>query len=456
MNFPADFTWGVAAAAYQIEGAAALDGRAPSIWDVYTHQPGNIFEGHTGDVACDHYHRYAEDVALMRDLGVSAYRLSLSWPRIIPDGTGAANAKGLEFYDRLIDALLAAGITPWVTLYHWDLPQALQQRGGFLNREFVEWFGAYATIVAQRLGDRVKHWMTFNEPPCSIGLGLQEAVHAPGLKLSFRECLLGAHHLLLAHGTAVQALRAGCRDRVKVSLALTGRERIPATESATDIEAARRDYFACHDRSMWNLSWWGDPVYLGHYPEEGLRAFGADVPAFTDADLKLIAQPLDFMGYNCYSGWLVRARADGTPEQAPGGWGIGNPRGTLSWLNVAPSAPYWAARMQHERYGLPVVFTENGFCNTDFVHLDGQVHDPQRIDFMARYLATIGRALKDGVPVAGYFYWSVLDNFEWKEGYKDRFGLIHVDYQTQKRTPKDSYAWYRETIRARGANLPVT
>lgn len=453
MSFPKDFTWGVAAASYQIEGAATADGRGPSIWDVFSHQPGHVFEGHTGDVACDHYHRYAEDVALMRGLGVGAYRLSLAWPRILPDGLGAPNAKGLEFYDRLIDALLGAGITPWVTLFHWDLPQALQQRGGFLNPEFPQWFADYAALVARRYGDRVKHWMTFNEPPCSIGLGLQEGVHAPGLKLSFRECLLGAHHLLLAHGRGVQALRAGGQP-AKISLALTARERIPATASAADIEAARRDYFACRDRSLWNLSWWGDPVFLGHYPVEGLEAFGAEVPKFTDADMKTIAQPLDFAGYNCYSGWRVRAKADGSPEPVPGSWGIGNPRGTLSWLNLAPAAPYWAARFQHERYGLPVAFTENGYCNTDFVHLDGGVHDPQRIDFMARYLATLRRACAEGIPVAGYFYWSVMDNFEWKEGYKDRFGLIHVDYQTQKRTPKDSYYWYRDLIRSAGLTLP--
>lgn len=455
MSFPEKFTWGAAAAAYQIEGAATIDGRHPSIWDVFTHQPGKIFEGHTGDIACDHYHRYAEDVALMSKLGIDAYRLSLAWPRILPDGTGTPNERGLEFYDRLIDTLLAANITPWVTLYHWDLPQALQQRGGFLNRDFVEWFGDYAALIANRYGDRVKHWMTFNEPQCSIGLGLHEGLHAPGLKLSFRECLRGAHHLLLAHGRGVQALRAGSRGPAKISLALTSRERIPASDSTNDIEAARRDYFSCHERNLWNLSWWGDAVYLGHYPTVGLEKFGADAPAFTDADMRLISQPLDFNGYNCYSGWRVRAKADGSPEKVPESWGIGNARGTLPWLNVAPAAPYWAARFQHERYGQPVVFTENGFCNTDFVHLDGKVPDAQRIDFMTRYLAAIQRACAEGIPVAGYFYWSVMDNFEWSEGYKDRFGLIHIDYQTQVRTPKESFHWYSQLIRARGTTLPV-
>jgi len=454
MSFPKDFTWGVAAAAYQIEGAVATDGRGPSIWDVFTHEPDRIFENHNGDIACDHYHRYAEDVALMREMGAQAYRLSLSWPRIMPEGTGRVNEAGLAFYDRLIDSLLAAGITPWVTLFHWDLPHALQLRGAWNNREIVEWFGDYAGIVAERLGDRVKHWMTINEPPVVIGLGYQEGVFAPGHKLNYQECLLGSHHLLMAHGRATQALRARCRGPIKVSLAHTSRERIPATNSAADLEAARRDYFACTKKDMWNLSWWMDPVHLGHYPHDAAEAFGADMPKVTEADMKLIAQPVDFTGYNCYSGWLVRAKPDGSPERVPGSWGIGNARGTLPWLHIAPDATYWAARFIHERYKLPVVFTENGFCNTDFVHLDGQVHDPQRIDFLARYLGAMKRAVAEGVPVAGYFYWSVMDNFEWKEGYKDRFGLIHVDYQTQKRTPKDSFYWYRDVIRANGANLP--
>ncbi len=453
MAFPKNFTWGAAAAAYQIEGAWNEEGRKPSIWDVFSQTPGKTFDGHTGNVACDHYHRFREDVGIMRDLGLQAYRLSLSWPRILPDGTGRPNEKGLAFYDQLIDALLAANITPWVTLYHWDLPEALQLRGGFLNREIVDWFGEYAALVASRLGDRVKHWMTINEPPCVIGLGHQDGVFAPGLKLPFADCLLGAHHLLMAHGRGVQALRAGCRGPVKISIAQTARERVPATDTAADIEAARKDYFASHAKTMWNLSWWADPVVLGRYPEDGLKAFAADLPEITDADMALIGQKIDFLAYNCYSGWPVRAGANGEPEKVSGGWGMGNPRGTLPWLEIAPLAPYWAARFQTERYQLPLVFSENGYCNTDFVHLDGAVHDPQRIDYVRRYLRGIKRAIDEGVPVDGYFYWSILDNYEWAEGYKDRFGLVHVDYATQKRTPKDSAAWYRECIRTGGANV---
>jgi beta-glucosidase len=453
MPFPSNFTWGAAAAAYQIEGAVAEDGRAPSIWDIHTHQPGRIFEGHTGDIACDHYHRWPEDVALMRNLGAKAYRMSISWSRVIPQGTGKPNPKGLAFYDKLFDGLLEAGITPYVTLFHWDLPNALQRRGGFQNRDMVEWFGEYAALIAARYGDRVKNFMTINEPPCVVGLGLLDGMFAPGYKLPHAECLLAAHHLLMAHGRAVQALRAGCEGKIKVSIAHTARERIPATESKRDIEAARRDYFASTNRDMWNLSWWADPVMLGKYPEDGLKAFGAEVPEIRTGDMKLISQKIDFLSYNCYSGWRVRADAKGNPEKVANGWGIGNPRGTLPWLQVAPLALYWAARFQTERYKLPIAFSENGFCNTDFVHLDGKVHDSQRIDYLARYLGGLKRAADEGIPLAGYFYWSILDNFEWCEGYKDRFGLIHVDYQTQKRTPKDSYYWYREVIRRNGTNL---
>jgi len=453
MSFPSNFTWGAAAAAYQIEGAAAEDGRAPSIWDVFTHQPGKIFEGHNGDTACDHYHRWPEDVGHMRNLGLKAYRMSISWSRVIPQGTGKPNPKGLAFYDKLFDGLLEAGITPYVTLFHWDLPNALQRRGGFQNRDMVEWFGDYAALVAARYGDRVKNFMTINEPPCVVGLGLLDGMFAPGYKLAHSECLLAAHHLLMAHGRAVQALRAGCEGKIKVSIAHTARERIPATESKRDIEAARRDYFSCTNRDMWNLSWWADPIMFGQYPEEGLKAFGAEVPEIRAGDMKLISQKIDFLAYNCYSGWRVRAGADGKPEKIANGWGIGNPRGTLPWLQVSPPALYWAARFQTERYKLPIAFSENGFCNTDFVHLDGKVHDSQRIDYLARYLGGLKRAADEGIPLAGYFYWSILDNFEWCEGYKDRFGLIHVDYQTQKRTPKDSYYWYREVIRRNGANL---
>ena len=445
-GFPKNFTWGSATAAYQIEGAWNRDGKGPSIWDEFTHQPGRIFENHTGDTACDHYRLWRDDVRLLRDLGVDAYRLSLAWTRILPSGTGKPNAKGLAFYDRLIDALLAAKITPWVTLYHWDLPLALQRQGGFLNRDMVEWFGDYAALVADKFGDRVNRWITINEPQVVTGLGLQDGVHAPGLKLPYADCLRAAHHVLLSHGRAVQALRAGCRGKVKISLANCGPVALPHTNSRRDIAAARQLYFASTTANMWNLAWWADPVVFGRYPADGLKAHAAHLPEIRDGDMKLISQPIDYLALNCYNGFPVRAGKSGQPERVPGGWGTGNPRGTLPWLEISDSALYWSARFQTERYRLPLVFTENGLCNTDFVHRDGAAHDPQRIDFLARYLGGLQQAVREGVPVEGYFYWSLLDNFEWAEGYKDRFGLVHVDYQTQKRTPKDSYHWYRDLI----------
>lgn len=446
MRFPQNFVWGAATSACQIEGHFATDGKGRSIWDDFVEQPGKIFENQRIDPACDHYVRFGEDVALMQQLGLHAYRFSISWPRVLPNGTGQPNEKALAFYDRLIDRLLEAGIEPWLTLYHWDLPSALQQRGGFLNRNMVDWFGEYAALAAQRFGDRVKHWITFNEPPAIVGLGHQDGVHAPGLKLPFRDCLLAAHHLLMAHGRGVQALRRGCRGPVKISLAQTAREPIPADTQPETIEAARRAYFGCVRKDCWNLAWWADPILFGRYPADGLATFANDLPELAESDFELISQPIDFLAYNCYSGWPVRTDESGNPVPVPGGWGTGNSRGTLPWLHIAPDAAYWAARFQTERYRLPLVFTENGLCNTDFVHLDGAVHDPQRIDFLARYLGAIQRAANEGVPVAGYFYWSLLDNFEWAEGYKDRFGLVHVDFATQKRTPKDSFAWYRDLI----------
>jgi beta-glucosidase len=450
MSFPKDFTWGAAAAAYQIEGAWDTDGRGPSTWDVFSQTPGRIFENHNGNVACDHYHRWREDIALMKQLGIKAYRLSLSWSRIIPEGVGAVNEPGLQFYDDLIDGLLAAGIEPWVTLFHWDMPQALQAKGGFLNRDVAEWFGDYATLVAQRLGDRVNHWMTINEPPVIVGMGYQEGVFAPGIKESHANCLLAAHNLLRAHGRGVQALRTHAQGPQQISIAHTAREPVPATDAPEDVAAAKALYFSSTAERMWNLAWWADPIVFGTYPEDGLTAFAGKLPVITDEDMALISQPIDYLAHNCYSGFPVKADADGRAVEVPGGWGTGNARGTLPWLNVAPQAIYWSARWQTERYQLPLVFSENGLCNTDWVHLDGKVHDPQRIDFVTRYLTAIDRAIGDGADVRGYFYWSILDNFEWAEGYKDRFGLVHVDYTTQVRTPKDSFYWYRDVIKRGG------
>jgi len=449
MPFPSNFTWGTAAAAYQIEGAWNEDGRGPSCWDTFSQTPGKIFENHNGNVACDHYHRWRDDVALMQQLGVKAYRLSISWPRVLPEGIGAVNAAGLQFYSDLIDGLLEAGIEPWVTLFHWDLPQALQDKGGFLNPEISEWFAEYATVMARRLGDRVNHWMTLNEPPVIVGMGYLQGRFAPGRKESHADCLLAAHNLLKAHGRGVQALRAHGHGAQQISLAQTAREPIPVSDDAADIAAARARYFSSTARQLWNLAWWADPIVFGQYPEDGLAAFAGELPKITDADMELISQPIDFIAYNCYSGFPVKANAEGVAVEVENGWGIGDARATLPWLYLVPDAIYWATKWQYERYQLPVVISENGMCNVDWVQRDGSVPDPQRIDFVHRYLSAMERSIDEGTDVRGYFYWSILDNFEWAEGYKDRFGLIHVDYTTQVRTPKDSFYWYQDVI-ARG------
>ncbi|WP_437682536.1 GH1 family beta-glucosidase [Sorangium sp. So ce131] len=448
--FPPDFQWGAATAAYQIEGAASEDGRGPSVWDVFSKKPGKVFEGHTGDVACDHYHRYKEDLGLLSELGVKSYRFSVSWPRVIPEGTGKVNPKGLDFYDRLVDELLRLGISPMCTLFHWDFPQALQDRGGFLERDVAEWFADYTTVVAKRLGDRVRWWVTQNEPQAFIGNALLDGNFAPGLKLPYPQYLTAAHNQMRAHGKQVDALRAAVKD-AKVAYVLATQVQRPATEDPADIEAAREAIFSVYERHPWNNAWWISPVLEGRYPESGLKLFGADMPEFPAKDFDEIKRPLDYLGLNMYSAGTWRQGKDGRPERltSPPGY----PRGTLDWLQVVPSTLYWGTRFFWERYKLPMGITENGTCTRDQVFLDGKVHDPQRIDFMHRYLLGLARAVKEGVPVLGYWAWSLLDNFEWAEGYRERFGLVYVDYATQRRIPKDSFSWYKEVIATSGRSL---
>lgn len=452
--FPVDFAWGAASSSYQIEGAADADGKGLSVWDTFCREPGKVWEGHTGEVACDHYHRYREDVALMAAMGLKAYRFSISWPRVLPQGTGAVNEAGLDFYDRLVDALLKAGIEPWVTLFHWDYPTALYHQGGWLNPKSADWFAEYSRAVVRRLGNRVKHWITFNEPQCFVGVGHEIGRHAPGLKLSRAETLLAAHHVLLAHGKAVQVIRAECAGPVQVGWAPVGVVTQPETERPEDVEAARQVMFSAANPMgwsvHWNTTWWADPLLKGAYPEDGLRYFGADAPRFTAAEMQTMAQPIDFFGANIYNGQTYRAGADGKPEKVDQPPGF--PIHLLEW-KVTPGALYWGPRFLYERYGLPIVITENGASCHDWVSLDGKVHDAQRIDFTARYLRELARAMADGVDVRGYMHWSILDNFEWAEGYKHRMGLIHVDFTTQVRTLKESAKWYAEVIRTHGAAL---
>jgi beta-glucosidase len=448
--FPQGFRWGAAAASYQIEGAANEDGKGQSVWDMFCRRPGAVWEGHTGDVACDHYHRFREDVALMKRLGLKAYRLSIAWPRLLPEGVGGESEAGIGFYDRLIDELLGAGIEPWITLFHWDFPLSLYYRGGWLNRDSAEWFGDYAELVAKRFSDRVRHFMTLNEPQVFIGAGHMEGRHAPGDKFPFREVLLAGHHVLLAHGQAVRALRASARQPLSIGFAPVGLPNLPLTETREDVLAARTATFSVTAQTAWTNTWWMDPVYLGSYPEDGLALYGADAPEIRAGDMELIAQPLDFFGANLYQGSSVRA-GDNGPEHVARA--VGSPLTAFEW-SVTPDVMYWGPKFFWERYRKPIVVTENGISCRDWIALDGKVHDPDRIDFTARHLLALRRAIGEGVPVDGYFHWSFIDNFEWAHGYKHRFGLIFCDYATQRRIPKDSAEWYAQVIASNGASLP--
>ena len=446
--FPKDFVWGGAASSYQLEGAASRDGGGASVWDMLCRQPGKVVNGDSGDIACDHYHRYREDVGLMAAMGLQAYRLSVSWPRVLPQGVGAVNAKGLDFYSRLVDALLEHGITPWVTLFHWDFPYALYCRGGWLNRESADWFADYSAIVVDKLSDRVAHWVTLNEPQCFIGMGHLDGTHAPGLQMGVAEVLLAAHHALLAHGQAVQVIRARAKIPPLVSAAQAGTVSMPDTDQPEDIAAARSSMFSIREKRFFNNSWFSDPMILGRYPEDGLKLFEADMPAVQGGDLATIQQPLDYFGANIYSGNYIRATPGGGFEA---GMDRAAPVTTMGWP-ITPEALYWGPRFFHERYRLPIVITENGMASDDRVE-HGRVHDQQRIEFLQDYLSQYGRAIAEGVPALGYFLWSIMDNFEWAEGYAKRFGLIHVDYATRQRTLKASAHWYRQMIAANGGNL---
>ncbi|MBN2447400.1 MAG: beta-glucosidase [Phycisphaerae bacterium] len=451
MAFRNDFAWGAATAAYQIEGAHEADGKGPSVWDMFCRRPGAVRNGDTGNVACDHYGRWQDDVALMREMGLNAYRLSISWPRVLPEGRGTVNERGLAFYERLIDALRDANIEPMVTLFHWDYPYALYRRGGWLNPDSPRWFADYARLVVERLSDRVRDWVTLNEPQVFIGDGHHGGKHAPGLRLPLDEVLLAGHNALLGHGLAAQAIRAAARSPVNVGIAMAVSVKIPASDSAADVSAARQALFAAQPGGCWCNGWWLDPVAHGRYPEESLRLHEATAPRVAPGDMETIAQPLDFVGYNIYTAEHIRAGADGQPVSVPRA--PGHPHSLFNWP-IDPENLYWGPKLLYETYPVPLHITENGMSNIDWVSVDGACHDPQRIDMTARSLAALSRAADDGVDVRGYYHWSLMDNFEWAEGYHQRFGLVHVDYATLKRTPKDSAKWYRQVIATNGANLP--
>lgn len=447
------FVFGAATSSYQIEGAFQEGGKGLNIWDVYVREKGKIYNGHTGDIACDHYHRFREDVALMKEIGLQAYRFSINWARILPDGIGAVNQEGIRFYKELIEELKKNEIEPYITLYHWELPYELYKKGGFMNPEFVEWFGYYAKVVAENFSDQVKYFFTFNEPQCFIGLGFLNGEHAPGLKVPVKDTFLMAHHVLMAHGRAVQMLRQYAKQNIEIGYAPTGTMSYPATEKEEDIEAARQHLFGINEDSnnwTWNVAWWSDPILKGQYPEEGMERYREYLPNIKESDLKLISEPIDFYGQNIYNGKCIRMGNDGKPEEVKRYEGF--PKTAMGWP-ITPECLYWGPKFLYERYQKPIYITENGLSCHDVISLDGKVHDPNRIDFLARYLGQVKKAKEDGVDIRGYFQWSLMDNFEWACGYNERFGLIYVDYNTQKRILKDSAYWYQTTIKTNGENL---
>ncbi|MGC9665910.1 GH1 family beta-glucosidase [Planosporangium sp. 12N6] len=434
----AEFVWGVATSAYQIEGAVAEDGRSPSIWDTFCRVPGAIAGGDTGDVACDHYHRWPEDVELMRRLGVDSYRFSVAWPRVIPGGTGAVNASGLDFYDRLVDALCAAGIRPFVTLYHWDLPQALQDRGGWPARDTAYALADYAAVVGARLGDRVADWFTINEPLCSAWIGHLEGTMAPGER-DLRRAVPAAHHLLLGHGLAVAALRASSPGPVRVGAVVNLSPVEPASDDPRDVAAARRS-------DGHTNRWWLDPLYGRGYPADMVAEYGF-APPVRDGDLDVIATPTEHVGLNYYFRQVVVDDPDGPAPRARQVPVSGAHQTAMDW-EVHPDGLEELLLRLHREYAAPTIYvTENGAAFADSVTADGTVEDKERLSYLEDHVAATRRAARAGVPVAGYFAWSLLDNFEWAYGYDKRFGLIHVDYDTQRRTVKASGHRYAEMIR---------
>ncbi len=442
--FPKEFVWGAASAAYQIEGAWNEDGKSDSIWDVFCRKPGAIFRGQNGDVACDHYHRWKEDVALMRELGLKAYRFSVSWPRVLPDGTGAVNEKGLQFYSDLVDELLKNGITPYVTLFHWDMPMAIYNRGGMMNTEFPQWFAEYAVTVVKHLGDRVKNFITFNEPSVFMCGFMNGKTHAPGLKMSLSETIPMGHHLHLAQASAYRAKKTCGFADLRISLAVTGLFYYPAAESTADVDAARRaqmEYVTCDWFNF--VPFWLDPLVFGTYPADVCKKFGSYLPRDWQKQISAMKGTLDWIGLNYYNGFRWSA-SDGLMDAAPGA-----PRNVSGW-DVTPCGMKWVLRFLYDRYHTPILITENGMSCHDWISLDGKVHDPNRIDFIQRYLQSVHATIEFGVNVLGYFCWSIMDNFEWSMGYSERFGLIYVDFETQTRTIKDSGYWYRAVMESNG------
>jgi beta-glucosidase len=435
-TFPEDFRWGAATASFQIEGAAHEDGRGESVWDRFAATPGKVRSGDTGEIACDFYHRYPDDIALMKELGLDAFRFSIAWPRVLPEGRGRVNQSGLDFYDRLVDALLARGIEPFATLFHWDTPQALEDAGGWPARETAEAFVEYAEAVVERLGDRVRHWMTHNEPWVCAWIGHAWGEHAPGRK-SEADAVAAAHHLLLAHGWAVDSIRRAAPD-AQVGIVLNLAHIYPASASPED-EAAAWQFDGGGNR------WFLDPIFRGSYPADLLERLELVEPLVRDGDLDAIARPIDFLGVNNYFRFVVGAGADGPQVMAD----PKAPRTEMGW-EVFPDGLHALLKRVADDYAPAAIYvTENGAAFSDVRGHDGSVHDPERTRYLQGYIESVERAVREGVPVKGYFVWSFLDNFEWAHGYSKRFGIVYVDYPTLERVPKDSFYWYRDFIASR-------
>jgi len=442
-DFPAGFVWGSATASYQVEGAVGEDGRGPSIWDTFSHTPGKTHGGDTGDVADDFYHRYLGDIRLMRELGIKAFRFSIAWSRVFPNGAGTANPKGFAFYDRLVDALLGAGIQPYCTLYHWDLPQALEDRGGWQNAATARLFADYAGYAARHLSDRVKQFMTMNELSSFVELGYKIGIHAPGLKLSQQQVAQVAHHAVLGHGLAVQAIRANARPGTKVGIADNAVATCPVVETQEHIAASLHAY---REENAAYLT----VIQEGRYTDAYLRRLGPDAPRFTAEELKAIGTPLDFVGLNVYTATWVKA------DSSPKGYQVVSdpssyPRMASEWLKVGPESLYWSPTQARNLWDIKEIYiTENGASSADVLNEAGECLDTDRVMYLRNYLTQLHRAVSEGVPVKGYFVWSLLDNFEWADGYEKRFGITYVNFRTQKRTPKLSAAFYKAVIARNG------
>ena len=458
-RFPKDFAWGAATSAMQVEGYPYADGGGKSVWSVLDTDTAKVKDGSTMLVTDDTYHRWAGDIPLMRQIGLNSYRLSIGWPRVLPEGRGTPNAKGLDYYDRLLDGLLKAGIAPWVTVHHFDYPQALEAEGGWLNPDSPKWMADYAHLLAARYGDRVSHWLTINEPNIFWTFSSEAGLMPPFQKLDREKLAMGAHYILLGHGLAVQAIRAAAKKRLEVGLPFAGQLSLPASESAADVAAARAASFTVHEQTIMptappllflSNAWWLDPIYLGKYPEACFQMAPGLEKLATPEAMKTIHQPLDYCAINLYFASHVKAGADGKPEVVPDPPDM--PRSHYGWA-ITPELLYWAPKFLHERYGRPIVITENGMSRVDKPGPDGKIHDEERSKFIRDYLRNYLKASREGVPLKGYFHWSLLDNWEFTSGFTEQFGLVWVDHQTQQRIVKDSAATYAEIIRSQGAVL---